>query len=353
MMMDQSLKLLGLGLCVAIATGCPADDTDPSAGTESSDGSTSDTPTTGDTPTTTDTPTTGDTATTTDTPTTTDNPTTGDSDTDPTAGGECVGVPESGAAAGEACTANTDCESGVCLLFQDVPPDEDAVCGDVMDDCATRITGTVFDFGTLGALGGEEVRVVKALDALTNPAGAEPVASGTADGDGAVDFTSDGAISSPIAIIATVGGSGDYFLTATGVASDEGGYAPGTGIHEFWAVPNASLDAWNTALAGQADEEVLPVGMAGGIVGFVRDADGNPLAGATVEPSTDGSGAQIFYPQDDDSVTTDMTGPSGLFIAVGGASTGEDYLATSGDLSGSGTAGTAPNVVFSLVLTVE
>jgi hypothetical protein len=175
-----------------------------------------------------------------------------------------------------------------------------------MPDCSTRVTGTVFDFGGSGALGGEEVRIVKALDALTNPAGAEPVASGTADGDGRVDFTSDGAIMSPIAIIATVGGSGDYFLTATGVSSDDGGYAPGTGIHEFWAVPTASLDAWNTALDGQTDAENLPVG--------------------------------VTHETDD---------------ATGGASTGEDYEASANGLTGSGTAGTAPNVVFSLVLTIE
>jgi hypothetical protein len=351
MMMDHSLKLLGLGLCVAVAAGCPADDTDPDASTETA------TPTTGTEPTggpTTETPTsTGDETTTADPTggmTTTEGETTTD---DPTGGGACVGVPESGAAEGEACAVNGECESGVCLLFQDAPADDDAVCGAVMPDCSTRVTGTVFDFGGSGALGGEEVRIVKALDALTNPAGAEPVASGTADGDGRVDFTSDGAIMSPIAIIATVGGSGDYFLTATGVSSDDGGYAPGTGIHEFWAVPTASLDAWNTALDGQTDAENLPVGAAGGIVGFVRDADGNPVAGATVAPTGDSSGASVFYPQADDSVVDTMTDATGLFVIVGGASTGEDYEASANGLTGSGTAGTAPNVVFSLVLTIE
>ncbi len=352
-MMDQTLKLLGLGLCVAFAAGCPSEDDPDADGTDSATPTTTDTPSSTDTPSTTDEPTTGDPTTgpTTDEPSTTDPDTT---DTDPTAGGDCAGVPESGAAAGEGCGANEECESGVCLLFQDVPLDATAVCGDVMPDCSTRVTGTVFDFSTRATLAGEEVRIVKALDALTMPATAEPVASGTADGDGRVDFVSDGAISSPIAIIATVGGEGtDYFITATGVAGDDGGYAPGTGLHEFFAVPNASLDAWNTSLDGVADAKLLPVGAAGGIVGFVRDADGNPVAGATVGPDTDGSGATIYYPQADDSIDTTMTDETGLFIAVGGAATGEDYTASAGGLSGSGTAGSALNVVFSLVLTLQ
>ncbi|MGH1339997.1 MAG: hypothetical protein ACRBN8_00490 [Nannocystales bacterium] len=353
-MMDQTLKLLGLGLCAAVAAGCPADDTDAADGTDSAaastgetGGPTTDTPTsTTDTPTTTDTPSTGQ-------PSTTDTPTTSDPDTTDTEGGACPGVPESGAAADEACSANDECESGVCLLFQDVPADDDAVCGAVMEDCSTRVTGTVYDFLTRESLRGEEVRVVKALDALTMPATAEPVASGTANDDGEVDFVSDGPISSPIAIIATVGGTADYFLTATGVAGDDGGYAPGTGLHEFFAVPNASLDAWNDSLDGVADDKLLPVGVAGGIVGFVRDANGDPVAGATVSPETDGSGAAIYYPQADDSVSEMMTDETGLFIAVGGAATGEDFVATADGLSGSGTAGTAANVVFSLVLTLQ
>ena len=353
-MMDQTLKLLGLGLCVAVAAGCPSDDTGQTGetGSEGSEG-TGD-PTTGD-------PTgdpTGDTTgdptgeLTTGAPTTSVDPDTGD--TDPTGDGSCPGVPDSGAAVDEPCTGNDDCESGVCLLFQDVPADDDAVCGDVMVDCSTRVTGTVFDFLTRAPLGGEEVRIVKALDALTMPATAVPVASGTADGEGQVDFASEGPISSPIAIIATVGGEGtDYFLTATGVAGDDMGYAPGTGLHEFFAVPTGPLDAWNDGLEGLVDPEMLPVGAAGGIVGFVRDAEGNPVAGATVAPGKDGSGASIFYPQVDDSIVDTMTDETGLFIAVGGAATGEDYTATSGGMTGVGTAGTAANVVFSLVLTVQ
>ncbi|MEM6293876.1 MAG: carboxypeptidase-like regulatory domain-containing protein [Myxococcota bacterium] len=346
-MMDKTLKLLGLGLCIAIAGGCGDDGTD---GTGSDDSATTDG--TGGTAETTDTPTTGTdpSATTTDTPSTTDEPSTGvDPDSSGGPAGACLGQPESGAPEGEGCAANSECESGVCLLFQDVPVDDDAVCSAVIEDCSTRITGTVYDFSTLAPIPDQDVNIVKALDALTNPGGAEPVAGGTSSAEGTFDFQSDGPISSPIAIIATVGG-GDFFLTATGVASDNGGYEVGTGIHEFWAVPQTSIDTWNMGLDGV---EGGPLGTGGGIVGFVRDADGNPVAGATVTPMMDGSGATIRYPQADGSLSDAMTDETGLYVALGGASTGEDYVADANGMTGSGTAGTAPNVVFALVLTVQ
>lgn len=351
MMMDQSLKLLGLGLCAAIAAGCPADDTDAMGDSENATTAadpTTDTPTSSDAPTTTNDPDTTDSATTTDTPTTTDDPDT----TDATGGGDCLGVPDSGAAAGEGCAENGDCESGVCLLFQDVPADDDAVCGEPMPDCSTRVTGTLFDFATLEAVANQEVRVVAALEALTDPTGADAQASGMSGADGTFDFTSDGPISAPIATVAVVSG-GRYFTTATGVQSDDGGYPPGTGIHEFWAIPTDSLNVWNNAIDGTVDEEVFPVGEAGGIIGFVRDSSGAPLAGATVAPDADGSGAQILYPQADNTVVDTMTDETGLFMVLGGASAGEVYVASAGGQTGSGRAGTAPNVVFTLVITVE
>ncbi len=354
-MMHDSLKLLGLGLVVAIAGGCPADDSDES-GSETMSMSDTEPTTSETTPSTTD-PTMGsETMPTSTDPTTSETEDPDSSGTDTSEPGACLGVPDSGAAEGDACTANGDCESGICLLFQDVPADDDAVCGAVTEDCSTRITGTLFDFATLAPLADVDVNVVKALDALTNPSGATPVAAATAGADGTFDVESDGAISAPIAIIGIAGG-GDYFLTATGISSevDAGTYEVGTGIHEFWAIPSAKLTAWSDAVDGDPDldESVLPLGAAGGIVGFVRDADGNPVSGATVAPAADGSAAIIRYPQADDSVGSDMTDDTGLFVVFGGAATGEDYVATSGGMTGNGTAGTTKNVVFSLVLTVQ
>lgn len=359
-MIDHSLKLLGLGLVVAMAAGCPADDTEETGGNETESAPTTGTPTSGSP--TTNQPSTTDPATT-DSPTTMVDPDTGETDPtgdteDPTGEpGACAGVPDSGAAAGEACGSNGECESGVCLLFQDVPADDDAVCGETMDDCSTRMTGSVFALGDPATpVSDVDVNIVAALDAITNPAGATPIASGTSGADGTVDFASDGPISAAIAIIAVAGGEGTpYFLTAAGVASpdDSGAYEVGVGLHEYHLVPSADLDTWNAALEGQADDAQLPVGPAGGIVGFVRGPDGAAIAGATVSPVDDGSAATIYYPQADGSVTTDMTGDAGIFIALGGMSTGEDYQADADGMTGTARAGTAANVVFSMVLSVQ
>jgi hypothetical protein len=137
---------------------------------------------------------------------------------------ECLGIGGAGAV-GAACTNNDDCMSGVCLKYQDVPPPEDAVCGEEPLDCATHITATLYDFSAIvdtgmpAPLGGTEVRVLKALEAITSPVTATPIASATPGNDGRIDVVTDGPINAAIAIIAVAGG-GDYFLAATGIASE-------------------------------------------------------------------------------------------------------------------------------------
>ena len=42
----------------------------------------------------------------------------------------CPGAGMGAGAAGDACTANADCESGICTLFTDAPVNEDAACGE-------------------------------------------------------------------------------------------------------------------------------------------------------------------------------------------------------------------------------
>ncbi len=274
---------------------------------------------------------------------------------------ECLGIGGAGAV-GAACTNNGDCMSGVCLKFQDVPPPTDAVCGEEPPECATHITATLYDFSAIvdtgmpAPLGGTEVRVLKALEAITNHVAAPPVASATAGNDGHIDVVTDGAINASIAIIAVAGG-GDYFLTATGVASevDLGRFEVGTGIHEFWAVRTSTLQDWSNALRmdmDAADALGDGLGVSGGVIGFVRDAQGMPVEGATVASDSDSSGAVIRYPQEDGSMGTEMTGPSGTFVILGPTPTGEDFTATAGGMSGGGTAGTANDVVFTLIMTV-
>lgn len=275
---------------------------------------------------------------------------------------ECLGIGGAGAA-GAACTENGDCMSGVCLAFQDVPADPDAVCGDEPPECATHVTATLFDFsaivdaGAPAPLAGTEVRVLKALEAITSPVTATAIASATAGNNGQIDVVTDGPISAAIAIIAVAGG-GDYFLTATGVASEVemGRYEVGTGIHEFWAVQTATLNDWSTALSDDteaAEKLGEGLGTSGGVIGWVRDAEGAAVMGATVASDSDSSGAVIRYPQDDGTMGTESTGPSGTFVILGPTPTGEDFTASSGGMSGGGTAGTANDVVFTLIITVS
>lgn len=280
-------------------------------------------------------------------------------DPDTTAGpeGMCYGVGGPGAE-GDPCGGNDECASGVCTIYTDVPLNDDAVCAAMpsMTDmgCNTRVTGTIFDFSTLAPVEGGTLKVAAALNAITNPAGADAIASATSDAMGRVDVTTEVPISAAIAIIALVEGPGGY-LTATGLASPAEGssYAVGTGIHDLWIVPTASLDAWSAALAPDVDvaPELLPLGEAGGIVGLVRDSAGLPIAGATVEPADAGSGVVIRYIAADNTIVDDATTETGIFVVLGAAQTGEDFNAViDGNVAASGTAGTANGAVFTVIL---
>lgn len=269
----------------------------------------------------------------------------------------CYGIGGPGAE-GDACGGNDECASGVCTIFTDVPLNEDAVCAAMPSTtemgCNTRVTGTIFDFATLAPVEGASLKVAAALNAITNPAGADAIASATSDAMGRLDVTTEVPISAAIAIIALVEGPGGY-LTATGLASpaDGSSYAVGTGIHDLWLVPTASLDAWSTALTADVDvePELLPLGEAGGIVGLVRDAAGLPIAGATVEPADAGSGVVIRYIAADNTIVTDATTETGIFVVLGAAQTGEDFNAViDGNVAASGTAGTANGAVFTVIL---
>jgi hypothetical protein len=288
--------------------------------------------------------------------------TTVDTEADTTEGEEvmCYGVggpnPD-----GDPCTSNGDCMSGQCEIFTDVPLNEDAVCGPTPSmtetGCNTRITGTVFDFSTRMPLEGATMKVAAALNAITNPAGADALAMATSGADGRIDVTTEVPISAAIAIIALVEGPGAY-LTATGLAEPAEGsaYAVGVGNLDLWSVPTASLDAWSAALTTDVDvaPELLPLGDAGGIVGLLRDSDGLPIAGATISAVEPGGESVVRYVAMDNSITADATSENGLFIIVGAVGTGEDFQATvDGAVVADGRAGTANNVVFTLIMTAS
>jgi hypothetical protein len=337
--------MLGLGLLLPL-TGCPADDTGTTVADESTTTSPSQTETTAGS-------TAADTTAGTD-PTGEETQGTGTGTTgDPP--GACPGAGVGAAADGDACTANADCASGVCTLYTDVPVNGDAVCAAAAEDCSTRVTGTVFDFRTREPIEGASVIVAAALQAATNPTGAMALVEATSDAEGRIDASSSGPIAAPIGIVALTA-AGGYFLTATGVAApwEDGGseYNVGTNIHDVWAVPETDLQDWSDELSMDAGipPENLPLGDAGGVVGFVRDASGNPVAGAEVASTDDGSGAFIRYLEDDGSFSTDRTSDLGIFIILEPALAEQFEVSVDGAVVGGGTAGSANGAIFTLIV---
>ena len=273
----------------------------------------------------------------TDEPTTT-TPTTS---TDPTMGGET-------AADGEACTANADCASQGCLKYRDLEAGE---CVAAPAGGNTRIAGTLVDFAAQMPVPNAELRVIGALSALSDPANAPPVIMATADASGQVDVVSATAISEGIGIVGIITG-GDYYTTATGLASPTAGvYGPMNGNHDIWAVPSAKLTEWSGYLVADADLATsLPLGDKGGVVGFVRDGQGAPKAGAVVVSIKGASStAKIRYLAADGlSFTGDATSASGIFVLVA-PGLAEKFKVEGGTVEG--TAGSAEKAVFVMILT--
>lgn len=220
------------------------------------------------------------------------------------------------AADGEACSANDDCMSLGCLKFRDAG---DGECVAAPANMATRIAGTLLDFSTAAPIPSVELRVIGALSALGDPANATPVAAGTSDAAGIVDFVSPEALKEGIGIVGVITG-GDYYTTATGLASPTAGkYGPMNGIRDIWAVPSAKLTEWSALLVADLDVmPYLPLGDMGGVVGLVRDAaTSTPKSGVKVLPVNDTSKAFIRYLSDDGlSFNSNATGTSGIFILV-------------------------------------
>jgi len=339
MTIDKTL-MTGLGLLVTLA-GCPGDDSSTTtvAGSDSTGPSATEETGSGTTPTPADT-TMGETG------------MTEDSGDPPE---ECLGTGEGTAAEGDACTANSECASGVCTIFTDVPLNDDAVCGPIPASCGTRVTGTIFDFSTGEPVGGADLVVAAALQAATNPTGAMAIVSATSGADGRVDETSADAISAPLGIVG-LASSGGFFLTATGLAApgpDGVSYDVATGNHDIWMVPEGDLTDWSDELSNDPaiDPADLPLGELGGAVGFVRDSTGAPIAGATVASTGDSSDAVIRYLNDDGTFTDTETSDLGIFVILNPA-VPEDFEASVGGMVvGGGTAGSANGVVFTLIVT--
>lgn len=269
---------------------------------------------------------------------------------------DCPGVNIGAAAVGEACAANLECTSGLCTIFTDAPLNADAVCDVPAADCSMRITGTSLDIVTGQPLAGAELRVVTAVSAAADPVGAMAIVAGVSDGAGRLDVLTPGEVNDSFGLVALLEAPG-YRLTGQPIVEPlEGGssdYGVGNDTHDLWLVTDVALAAWSNMLS--LDPAIppteLPLGVAGGVVGRVRDAAGLPVSGATVASTNAASSALVRYLNDDGTFGTTATGSLGLFVVI------DPNLAESfeAELDGAslGTAPTtsSPGAVFTLVFT--
>jgi hypothetical protein len=229
--------------------------------------------------------------------------------------------------AGE-CVVHEDCASGYCLSYQDAPPDPEATCETPPANMATRFTGRVLNVETFAVLPNTTVDVVSVLDAITNPVGATPLASALTDDAGRFDTTSRTPLSAAIAVVARITAPG-HARSITGVASPtEGSYEPGNAIHDLWAIPEMTIEAWSSALsADPALAEHLPLVERGGIVAVVRDrTTGTPLPNATLAPVDDGSSLHILYlDAAGTGFQTSGTASRGIAVILGAPTTGTSF----------------------------
>ncbi|MEZ4381798.1 MAG: hypothetical protein R3A79_10630 [Nannocystaceae bacterium] len=225
---------------------------------------------------------------------------------------------DAGAADGEPCAVHVDCASRLCLEFRDHDPS--ATCAPAPEGGSTRFTGTILDITAGAELVGAELRVLDALTALQNPAGAPVLLSATSDAQGRVDATSEERIPVGVGLVGLVVGEG--LTPTTGAISDplaNGAFGPGNTYHDLWAAPSEALAAWEAMLA--ADPEVaphLPLASGGAALGLVRRAaTGAPQAGATLVSEEAASAALVRYLNEGrDAFDGEATASHGLFVVV-------------------------------------
>lgn len=231
---------------------------------------------------------------------------------------EATGTTEAAGADGEACVADDDCLSQLCLKYRDHDPQ--ATCAAAPDEGRFRLTGTVLDIGTGVPIGEVEVRALDGLTALQNPDGAPILLAATADSEGRVDTVSEEPIAPGIGLVGLVVGAG---LTPTSnvlaVPLANGPYGRTNTFHDLWVAQTPLLEGWSALL--QADPEAaphLPLGVAGGVLGIVRErATGSTVAGAIVTPLETPSGAVIRYLNAArDGFQSEATAEHGLFVLL-------------------------------------
>lgn len=232
---------------------------------------------------------------------------------------------------GGACEDHFDCPTLLCLELSDAPPDPDAYCENAPAGGATRFTGTMRSISTQVPVPGSYVVVASALEAVTNPAMANPLAEGFTGRAGLLDITSPMPLAAQIGAVA-IADAPAHYLSATSIAApqDDGTYLPGNDVHDLWVVATQDLALWNEELAAEPQlAPLLPLGEAGGLVGIVRDPEGVPHSGIVVGSDSPGSTAIVRFPAPN-GMQADATSELGLFIILE-PSLGETFSAVTRD----------------------
>lgn len=254
------------------------------------------------------------------------------------------------------CTAHSECGTGYCREFTDVPPDEMSLCDVAPAGGATRFTGTVRDIATLDVVADAEVRVSGVLQVFTNPVGAAAIVSATSDASGEIDVTSSEPVQASIGVAALTE-LPNYFLSSTALAAPDvnGIYPPGNVLHDVFVVSVDTVELWSDLLATDVaiPDELLPLGDAGGSVFIVRDAiSGDAVAGATAVPLDGGTSALVRYPSTDGTTLGTETDDNGIVLVLDPALS-ESFLIDTGAGSVTLTIGTADNLIFTVQVAAE
>ena len=246
-----------------------------------------------------------------------------------------------GLALDESCSANAECASLICRLYTDAPPDLEAVCVAPPPSCGVRITGTTLDIVTRQPVAGIQGQVATFLGV------AMPIVATVSDDQGRVDAVTPGPIDAGLVILQEGRG-----FTLTG--SPLNASAMANEIHDVWVVSNDAAAAWSAMLSTDPEIPVdaLPLGAAGGMVGLVRDAAGQPVVGATIASTDEGSGTIIRYLAADGAFDATATGELGLFVILAPGLAEQFEVTLGGEVVGAGTGGSAAGVIWAFVLTV-
>jgi hypothetical protein len=248
-----------------------------------------------------------------DTDTDTDTDSDGDADTDDHDG-----------ELGELCRIREDCKSNYCESYWTAPPDPGATCQEGLPLGEIRITGNVRDFETEKLLLNTSIDLVGGPEMIVDPLG-PPITTFKSDENGLFELeigneATDKAMGLGIRIAMD-----GYWSTATGLVETEIEamfYPPGVRNHDIWAVSEKLADEWNEMLEKEtALAFYLPLGVKGGALGKIRDADTGdpptePVVLRTRLPESETHSVVRYLNDAGDGFVEDKSGKSGLFVIL-------------------------------------